>query len=146
MKILVSACLMGLNCRYNGIGVVAEGIRELMKEHQLIPVCPEIFGGMPTPRDPAEQRDNRVFTSAGEDVTEPYTKGAEEVVRLAKLYGCTLAILKERSPSCGYGTIYDGSFSHTRIDGNGVTAGRLAEEGLRIIGESRIEELIKGCL
>lgn len=141
MNILVSACLLGVHCRYDGNGVMQEGLEKLSKEHNLIPVCPEIFGGLATPRDPAERVGERIITKNGEDVTAQYTKGAEEILQLCKFYDCHYAILKERSPSCGYGRIYDGSFRGTLIDGNGVTAQLLAEHGVEIFGESRIEEL-----
>lgn len=143
MKILVSACLMGVDCRYNGKGVLYDGIEELMKKHELIPVCPEIFGGMPTPREPAEQKNGRVITSGGNDFTEEFEKGAQEVLRLAKLYQCTCCILKERSPSCGHDTIYDGTFSHTIISGDGVLGGLLKANGIKIYGESEIEMLLQ---
>ena len=141
MNILVSACLLGVHCRYDGNGVLQEELRELSKKHNLIPVCPEIYGGLATPRDPAERIGEQIVTKTGEDVTAQYTKGAEEILQLCKFYDCHYAILKERSPSCGYGRIYDGTFSGTLIDGNGVTAQLLAENGVEIYGESRIEEL-----
>lgn len=142
MNILVSACLLGVNCRYNGKGELASGIRELMERCHPVPVCPEIMGGLPTPRTPAERSGGRVITRDGGDVTDAYERGAEEAVRLAKLYGCRYAVLKERSPSCGSGTIYDGTFTGTRIPGDGVTAARLAQEGVAVYGESSIGQLI----
>lgn len=142
MNILVSACLLGVNCRYNGKGELAPGIRELMERCHPVPVCPEIMGGLPTPRPPAERSGGRVITRDGDDVTDAYERGAEEAVRLAKLYGCRYAVLKERSPSCGSGTIYDGTFTGTRIPGDGVTAARLAQEGVAVYGESSIGQLI----
>ena len=99
MNILVSACLMGVKCRYNGGGELVPGIRELMERCHPVPVCPEIMGGLATPRTPAERQDGRVVTQDGEDVTGAYLRGAEEAVRLAKLFGCRYALLKERSPS-----------------------------------------------
>lgn len=141
MNILVSACLLGVHCRYDGNGVMQEGLEKLSKKHNLIPVCPEIFGGLATPRDPAERIGECIITKNGEDVTAQYTKGAEEILQLCKFYDCHYAILKERSPSCGYGRIYDGTFSGTLIEGNGVTAQLLAEHGVEILGESRIKEL-----
>lgn len=141
MNILVSACLLGVHCRYDGNGVLQEEIKQLSKEHHLIPVCPEIFGGLATPRDPAERIGECVITKKGEDVTVQYTKGAEEVLQLCKFYDCHYAILKERSPSCGYGKIYDGAFCGTLIEGNGVTAQLLADYGVEIYGESKISEL-----
>lgn len=143
MNILVSACLLGVHCRYDGKGVMQEGLEKLSKKHNLIPVCPEIFGGLATPRNPAERMGERIITKNGEDVTEQYTRGAEEILRLCKFYDCHYAILKERSPSCGYGRIYDGTFSGTLIEGNGVTAQLLAEHGVVVLGESMdIKEII----
>ena len=143
MNILVSACLMGVKCRYDGGGELAPGIRELMERCHLVPVCPEIMGGLATPRTPAERQDGRVVTQDGQDVTGAYLRGAEEAVRLAKLFGCRYALLKERSPSCGSGRIYDGTFTRKLIPGDGVAAARLREEGLTVYGESSIGQLLK---
>lgn len=134
MKILVSACLLGVSCRYDGTGEIRETVRELMKNHQLVPVCPEILGGLKTPRCPAERRGDKVVTKEGEDVTEAYRRGAEETLKLAELFGCSGAILKERSPSCGCGKIYDGTFTKTLIEGDGVTAQLLKAHGISIFG------------
>ncbi|MBS6955844.1 MAG: DUF523 domain-containing protein [Enterocloster asparagiformis] len=142
MNILVSACLLGVNCRYNGGGELAPGILELMERCHLVPVCPEIMGGLATPRTPAERRDGRVVTGDGQDVTGAYARGAEEAVRLAKLYRCRYALLKERSPSCGSGRIYDGTFTRKLIPGDGVTAARLRDEGVAVYGESAIRQLL----
>ncbi len=142
MNILISACLMGINCRYNGKSEIVKELEELKNKYNLIPVCPEIYGGLKTPRNPAERVNDKVLTNNGEDVTEGYAKGAEEILKLAKFYDCKYAILKERSPSCGFGRIYDGTFSKTTIDGNGVTADLLAKNGVKIIGESKIQELL----
>lgn len=142
MNILISACLMGINCRYNGESEIVKELEELKNKYNLIPVCPEIYGGLKTPRNPAERVEDKVLTNNGEDVTEGYAKGAEEILKLAKFYDCKYAILKERSPSCGFGRIYDGTFSKTTIDGNGVTADLLAKNGVKIIGESKIQELL----
>lgn len=142
MNILISACLMGINCRYNGKSEIIKELEELKNKYNLIPVCPEIYGGLKTPRNPAERVNNKVLTNNGEDVTDNYKKGAEEILKLAKFYDCKYAILKERSPSCGFGRIYDGTFSKTIKDGNGVTADLLAKNDVKIIGESKIEELL----
>ena len=142
MNILVSACLLGVHCRYDGNGVLQEELKTLSKEHNLIPVCPEIYGGLATPRDPAERIGNRIVTKTGQDVTAQYTKGAQEILQLCKFYDCHYAILKERSPSCGYGRIYDGTFGGKLVEGNGITAQLLSEHGVVIYGESRINELL----
>lgn len=143
MTVLVSACLLGVSCRYDGRSKGHPLAAELLKKHTVIPVCPEMLGGLPTPRPPAERQGDGVFTECGADVTENYRRGAEEVLRLARLYGCTVAILKERSPACGSGQIYDGSFSHTLTDGFGVAAELLERSGVRVMGESEIEAFLQ---
>ena len=142
-KILVSACLLGICCRYDGRGNPNEAVISLLKHDDitLIPVCPEQLGGLPTPRIPSERCGEEVMNRAGENVTLQFIRGAEVALNVAKLYGCTTAILKERSPSCGCGKIYDGSFSGTLIDGDGVTAELLRREGIAVFGESRIDEI-----
>ncbi len=144
-NVLISACLLGVNCRYDGNGVLMEQIDLLMERFHLVPVCPEILGGMTIPRRPCERVSDRVVNNAGEDVTEYFIKGAEEVVKLARLYDCKHALLKERSPSCGYGKIYDGTFSHIEVDGNGVLAELLDNEGIAVYGESDIDRFLRDC-
>ena len=139
MKILVSACLLGVRCRYDGKSKPHPAVERLMEQHTLIPVCGEILGGLPTPRVSAERQGERVVTADGCDVTAAYRRGAEEVLRLAERYGCKAAILKERSPSCGSGRIYDGTFTGTLTDGWGVTAELLRDHGICVIGESEVE-------
>ena len=142
MKVLVSACLLGAACRYDGQSKAYPLVEELCRCHQVVPVCPEQLGGLPTPRTPAERKEKRVVTKAGGDVTEQYLRGAEETVRLAQKLGCTVAVLKERSPSCGSGEIYDGSFSGMLRDGYGVAAEALRNAGIRVIGESALEKFL----
>ena len=142
MKILISACLLGVCCRYDGASKAHPLAASLAERHTLVPVCPEQLGGLPTPRPPAERRGDRVVTQSG-DVTEQYRRGAEETLKLCKLFGCEAAVLKERSPSCGHGQIYDGTFSGTLTAGDGVTAELLAAHGIPVYGESQIEELLK---
>lgn len=142
MVILISACLMGVNCRYSAQPSVMEHLDELMERHTLIPVCPEQFGGLPTPREPCERRNGRVYSRSGEDQTEAYERGAAEVLRLARLYHCKYAVLKERSPSCGVGAVYDGTFTGTLAGGNGVCADRLAGTGVTVLGESDAAKLL----
>ena len=143
MYILVSACLLGMPCRYDGTGKREAGLEKLREQgHTLIPVCPEVLGGLPIPRPPAErQPDGRVITQKGQDVTNQYRAGAQRALELAQVHGCTLAVLKERSPSCGRGQIYDGTFSHTLTSGSGVTAQLLEEHGIPVYGESQIKNL-----
>ena len=132
---------MGFGCRYDG------GVRRLScldalgERHVLIPVCPEVMGGLPTPRPPSEIRDGRVITRDGRDVTQAFLRGAE-AARLAQACGCGCALLKERSPSCGLGQVYDGTFTGTLTDGDGLCARLLVGRGLRVIGESQAEELL----
>ena len=143
MRILVSACLLGLRVRYDGKSKPCEAVLRLMEKHELIPVCAEVFGGLPTPRVPAERTGRRVITKDGRDVTEEYVRGAQEIARLARLYGCTHAILKEKSPSCGKGRIYDGTHTGTLTNGNGVLAELLMEMGVKVVGETEIERLFE---
>ena len=144
MYILVSACLLGTPCRYDGASKKNPALDRLTAQgHVLVPVCPEVLGGLPTPRPPAErQPGGRVVNREGIDVTAEYRAGAERALELARAHGCTLAVLKERSPSCGRGQIYDGTFSHTLIPGSGVAAQLLETQGITVYGESRLDELI----
>ena len=141
MNILISGCLLGLKCRYDAKEKKLPEIEKLMKLYNLIPICPEQLGGLPTPRIPAERVNNKVVNQAGVDVTKEYQLGAEEALKIAKLYNCKKAILKEKSPSCGCGKIYDGTFSKNLIVGNGITADLLLKNGIEIFGESEIDKL-----
>lgn len=142
MRILVSACLLGLSCRYDGVSKPHPGVIALGEHHELVPVCPEQLGGLPTPRPPAERQGEVVRTRTG-DVTEQYRRGAEETVMLCKLLRCDAAVLKEKSPSCGHGEIYDGTFTGTLTAGDGVTAELLLQNGIAVFGESHLKELLK---
>ena len=140
-SILISACLLGVACRYDGLSkpLDREIIEKLRAKYHLIPICPEIMGGLPTPRIPAEiSSDGKVLRRDGADVTENYIRGAQEALRLAEIFECDTALMKEKSPSCGAGKIYDGSFSKTLTSGNGITADLLQKNGLQIVGESEI--------
>ena len=143
MTILVSACLLGCPCRYDGKSKPNDAVLSLMEHHTLIPVCPEQMGGLATPRVPAERKDGGVFTEQGGDVTAQYLRGAEQALHLAQLYGCSCAVLKERSPSCGSREIYDGTFSRKLIAGDGVTAELLKANGIAVYGESEVDKLWK---
>lgn len=142
MKILVSRCLLGYPCRYDGASKPNPAILALSEKHTLIPVCPECDGGLPTPRVPAERCGERVTNQNGVDVTQEYTLGAKIALETARREGVALAILKARSPSCGHGEIYDGSFSHTLIDGDGVTAELLLSHGIPVYTEENFPESI----
>ena len=157
MKLLVSACLLGVACRYDGRSKLHPLAQELCRRHEVIPVCGEIYDGTFTGTVvegwgvTAEllRREGGVFASDGGDVTDAFRRGAEEVVRLARLTGAQAAILKERSPSCGSGEIYDGTFTGTVVEGWGVTAELLRREGIPVLGESRMGELLtegEACL
>ena len=142
MKVLVSACLLGGGCRYDGQSKAYPLLDELCRRHEVVPVCPEIMGGLPTPRVPAERQGQRVVTKNGVDVTAQYRRGAEEVLRLARKLGCTVAVLKERSPSCGSGRVYDGTFTGTLTDGCGAAAQLLRAHGIRVMGESELADFL----
>lgn len=133
--ILISACLLGVPCRYDGTSTTDKRILSLAEMHHLVPVCPEQLGGLPTPRPPAERHDTRVLTRDERDVTAAFARGAEETLRLAKLFSCRIAILKSNSPSCGSGQIYDGCFCGRLIPGDGMTAALLKAEGLTVLSE-----------
>jgi len=135
--LLISACLMGFECKYSGGSncLPDERLKELKEKYRLIPVCPETAGGLPVPRDPSERLGEGVISSKGRDVTAEFRKGAETALYLAKRYGCTKALLKRNSPSCGAEFVYDGSFSGKLVPGQGVTAELLRAEGLEIMGE-----------
>lgn len=141
MNILVSHCLLGEPCRYDGASRLDRQVLELHKAgHTLIPVCPEVLGGLDTPRAPAElQPDGRVVNEDGEDVTAAYRAGAEAALRIAREQGCTLAVLKARSPSCGCGEIYDGTFTRTLKGGWGVAARLLLEAGVTVMDEESLD-------
>ena len=125
--LLISACLLGSNCKYNGgnNALPPQVLQRLRLRYRLIPVCPEAAGGLPIPREPSERRDGRVISRSGQDVTAAFQRGAEIAAALAERFGARKALLKSNSPSCGSGTIYDGSFSGTLTAGDGVTAAYL---------------------
>lgn len=142
MKILVSACLLGENCKYNGGNNKCDKVIALGEKHKLIPICPECFGGLKIPRVPSEIKDGRVYSKDNEDLTDNFLDGAEKALYVAEESGCQIAILKERSPSCGFGEIYDGSFSGKTVRGNGITAQLLYDHGITILGESKADKII----
>lgn len=148
---LVSACLCGINCKYNGKNNLKLDLaEELLQEGDIIPVCPEQLGGLPTPRLPAEINvgsgqdvlagNSKVLNKNGDDVTDSYVRGAYETLKIAQLAGVDTAILKSRSPSCGSGYIYDGSFSNKLRQADGVTAALLKENGIRVMNEDEYTE------
>ena len=142
-NLLISACLLGDECKYSGgsNALPEETIEKLRTRYRLIPVCPETAGGLPTPRDPSERLGERVVSCRGADVTAQFKKGAEVALTLARRYGCTTALMKEHSPSCGSGLIYDGSFSGKLVKGDGCAAELLKAAGVSVVGENVTELL-----
>ena len=142
--LLISACLLGLACRYDGQSKPLDRalLDALMARWQLVPVCPEQLGGLATPRPPSERQGARVVSRTGADVTEQYRRGAEQACDVCRLFGCGTALLKARSPSCGSGEVYDGSFTGTLTPGDGVTAQALKAQGVRVYVESEIGALL----
>ena len=133
MKILVSACLLGKNCKYNGKNNYSERVAAYVAGHEVIPVCPEVLGGLTTPRDPSEIVSGKVINCKGVNVDRQFREGAEEALRIAEENNIDLAILQSRSPSCGTGQIYDGTFTGRLIPGQGVFAGLLQQHGYRVL-------------
>ncbi len=142
MKILVSACLCGIACRYDGNDNYVNDIKSLYEKHSIIPFCPECFGGLATPRAPSEINGDKVLSKDGVDVTTQYKKGAQEALKLCKSFDIKYALLKERSPSCGSGKIYDGRFSKKLVSGYGVCAKLLMDNNVKVFGESEIDAML----
>ena len=141
-KILISACLVGDNVKYNGGNNKSPLIAKLLEKYELIPFCPEVEGGLPVPRHPSERKGENVINDLGEDVTDSFFRGAELAFNICLFLKIKIAILKEKSPSCGSKTIYDGSFKHKEIPGMGVTAEYLTNKGIKVISEDEIESLL----
>lgn len=129
---LVSACLAGRRCRYDGKDSRVEWVADLVSLGEAMAVCPEVLGGLPTPRAPSERVGSRVVSAEGADVTAAFARGAYEALRVCQEHRCTVAILKARSPSCGCGHIYDGTFSGVLAKGNGVFADLLLGQGIPV--------------
>jgi len=146
--ILVSACLLGINCKYNGDNNKNDEVVEYLRDKQFIIICPEQLGGMPTPREPSEivrldgeaviKGETNVISNKRLDVTREFKKGAQESLKIAQIYNCKEAILKEGSPSCGSNYIYDGTFSGKKIDGVGVTTALLRSSGIKVMSEKEL--------
>ena len=138
--LLISACLLGEPCRYDGKAQPCEGAKALASQYELVPVCPEQLGGLSTPRTPSEiQRDGRVVDRMGHDRTEAFLDGARAALAIAQERGCERAVLKSRSPSCGVHEVYDGSFKGVVVPGRGVAADMLVKAGLDIVDELDIQ-------
>lgn len=143
MKILISRCLLGCPCRYDGKDNLIDDIKEKLKDHVLVDICPEVDGGMTIPRPPSEISNSRVVNIKGEDVTTYFEKGAEIALKKAQDNEIKIAILKSKSPSCGHGKIYDGTFSKKLIRGNGICADLLEKNGIKIFNEEEFNDFIK---
>lgn len=142
-KLLISACLCGEKCRYDGKDNLLSCLDLLKEKFTLVPVCPEVSGGLTTPRNPSEIVGDRVVMNNGRDVTAEYKKGALATLKTALENGCKIALMKAKSPSCGSGKIYDGTFSKTLVDGDGITARLLKEHGIKVFDETQISELLE---
>ena len=143
-NLLISACLLGVDCKYDGGNNAqkAELLKKLRERYRLIPVCPETASGLKSPREPSERVPGRVIGRSGADVTAEFERGGETALSLALRFGCRKALMKERSPSCGSGRIYDGTFSGTVIPGDGVASEKLKAAGIEVYGESESEKLL----
>jgi uncharacterized protein YbbK (DUF523 family) len=141
-KILISSCLLGLPARYSGERQEHPMIEALEEKYELIAVCPETLGGLEIPRPPAEIIGKRVINKEGLDVTQEYEEGAQRVLDIAKGLSIKIAVFKERSPSCGHGWIHDGTFTDGMVEADGVCAKLLIENGIQVLGESQIGELL----
>ena len=135
---LVSACLAGVKCRWDGDSRPSEKIMEMVRKGEAVPVCPEQLGGLATPRPAAEIINGKAITTDGRNVTREFQKGAEETLEIARLAGCKEAILKSKSPSCGSGEIYDGTFSGKLAKGDGITTALLKRNGIMVCTEECI--------
>lgn len=144
MDVLVSACLLGENCKYNGGNNLKEALLDdlLGEGISVVAFCPECAGGLPTPRVPAERLGDRVVNKQGEDVTEQFLTGARAALDMAKKHKCKAAVLKKNSPSCGCGKIYDGTFTGTLVNGQGVTAQLLRKNGIVVYNEDTYEKML----
>ena len=142
-NLLISECLCGVCCRYDGNNNKIDCLEKLRSLYNLIPVCPEVLGGLLTPRPPAERIGDRVQTRNGIDVTEQFKRGAELALAIAIDKNCLCALLKAKSPSCGYGEIYDGTFTRTLVNGVGITSELLLQHNIKIYTEKNVQDLIK---
>jgi uncharacterized protein YbbK (DUF523 family) len=141
-RILVSACLLGENCRYDGKNNLVKELKSLAKYFDFVPICPEVNGGLKIPRNPAEIQEDSVIDCKGRDVTENYFDGAVWAVSIANQLNIKIAILKDGSPACGVHQIHDGHFNGRKIKGMGITASLLSQNGIKVISEDEIETLL----
>ena len=141
-KLLISACLLGIPCRYDGKDKKYDSISRLKDRYDLIPICPEVMGGLKTPRLPCEISHGKAIRSDGQDMTTFYNSGAQKALETAVSEGCRIAVLKEKSPSCGTHFRYDGTFSKTLIKGEGITAKLFRENRIKVFPEDEIDQLL----
>lgn len=142
-KVLISACLIGDNTKYDGTNNYVKDVTRLYPLCDLVIICPEVFGGLSTPRSPSEIKNGQVINKKGKDVTSNFNTGANMSLFIAKQNNVKYALLKENSPSCGSSKIYDGSFTGKKVDGKGITTTLLEKEGIKVFNEKQIDELIK---
>lgn len=142
-KIAVSSCLLGINCKYNGSSNYNEAIVKLKENYELIPICPEVLGGLPIPRIPAERIGNKVINKSQVDVTNNYHLGALKALKILKNENIDIAILKSKSPSCGKEYIYDGTFTSSLVEGNGVTTDLFLDNGITVLNEFNFKDYFK---
>lgn len=135
---LCSACLLGVKCRYNGESKLNKKVIALSKKERFLPVCPEILGGLSIPREQTEIKGGKVLTKSGKNLTSYFEKGAKEVLKAAQSLNIKEAIFKQKSPSCGCGQIYDGTFSNKLIKGDGITTSLLKRNKIKVIPEDEI--------
>ncbi len=138
-KLLISACLLGTPCRYDGKTKKCDRAERLSEKFEFVPICPEVMGGLDTPRLPCEIKNGKAIRSDGKDMTAFYTRGAELALKIAKKENCKIAVLKEKSPSCGSHFIYDGTFSKNLIKGQGLTAKLLSKNNIQIFSEEEFD-------
>jgi uncharacterized protein YbbK (DUF523 family) len=144
MKIMVSSCLLGDNVKYDGTNNKNDDLIKFLEDYEIIKVCPEVFGGLSIPRIPSEIRNNKVINKEFKDVTNEFILGANKALKIAKENDIKVAILKDGSPSCGSINIYDGTFTHTKINGDGITAKLLKENNITVLNENNYKDYFNG--
>ncbi len=142
MKVAVSACLVGKNTKYNGKNNYNEAVMKYLLDKEYVTICPEVIGGLPTPRVPSERKENKVINKIGEDVTINFFDGAQKEIEKLLKENINIIIVKEKSPSCGYKQIYDGTFTNTLTEGNGVFVDLALQNGFIIYTEKDIEKMV----
>lgn len=142
-RIIISKCLLGSNCRYDGKSHTYKKIEKLKSGNVIIPICPEQMGNLPTPRNPSEIVEDKVIMKGGRDVTNEFELGAKASLFIAKTCAADFAVLKSLSPSCGKGEVYSGTFSKTKVNGNGITAKLLMDNGIEVYTENEIDKILE---